>query len=387
MSVPFQFRRMTSTLRLGLIPLFGELIFDSDVRKPFMGDGTTVGGVPVDGALTTGNNSASYAIVQGDVGKSFVFTYNSGSIAVALAEADSSSGQYFPDGCLIWISNQSASQTLTITPATSTINGAATLVLHPGDSAKIVSDGINYWAVKCVVSLAGLSDVTITSPSNGQVLAYNGSRWVNSSATGGGGLWAPLLATIPTSVNTGLTTWLNQGGASVANVATGLSITTPASASPNIRGRYGAVPSTPYDRKFLIGLNSIVMEGLSVAAGWYDGTNKIQYIGFEYDGSGIPGVVGINVFHFSNPTTFVGSDFSGNGKFPNISLPIWFHLADDGTTVSFGWSMDGIFANAAIVYSVTKVAGYLGATGYANLIFLTNSFSSNAFVGTLQGFG
>ena len=192
MSVELQLRQLTSTLRLGIVPLIGELIFDSDVRKPFMGDGTTVGGVPADGALTTGNNSASYAIVQGDVGKNFVFTYNSGAIAVSMAQAASSSGQYFPDGCLIWISNQSPSRVLTLTPATSTINGAATLVLNPGDSAKILSDGTNYWAIKCLGSggtLAGLSDVSITSPANGDVLTYNTgtSKWDNAPSAGGGG--------------------------------------------------------------------------------------------------------------------------------------------------------------------------------------------------------
>ncbi len=37
------------------------------------------------------------------------------------------------------------------------------------------------------VALNDVSDVTITSPSNGEVLTYNGSGWVNSASTGGGG--------------------------------------------------------------------------------------------------------------------------------------------------------------------------------------------------------
>ncbi len=37
-------------------------------------------------------------------------------------------------------------------------------------------------------TLSGLTDVTISSASNGQVLKYNGSAWVNDTdATGGGG--------------------------------------------------------------------------------------------------------------------------------------------------------------------------------------------------------
>ena len=39
-----------------------------------------------------------------------------------------------------------------------------------------------------VTTLGGLTDVTITGASNGQVLKYNGSAWVNDTdATGGGG--------------------------------------------------------------------------------------------------------------------------------------------------------------------------------------------------------
>jgi len=36
-------------------------------------------------------------------------------------------------------------------------------------------------------SIDDLSDVTITTPANGQVLSYNGSAWVNAAASGGGG--------------------------------------------------------------------------------------------------------------------------------------------------------------------------------------------------------
>ena len=35
--------------------------------------------------------------------------------------------------------------------------------------------------------LAGLTDTTITAPSSGQILSYNGSAWVNSNSSGGGG--------------------------------------------------------------------------------------------------------------------------------------------------------------------------------------------------------
>lgn len=36
------------------------------------------------------------------------------------------------------------------------------------------------------ISISDLSDVTLTSPSNNQVLKYNGSAWINEAAGGGG---------------------------------------------------------------------------------------------------------------------------------------------------------------------------------------------------------
>ena len=43
-----------------------------------------------------------------------------------------------------------------------------------------------------------LSDVVITTPSNGQVLKYNGSAWVNGTdATGAGAAWTAAIITLP----------------------------------------------------------------------------------------------------------------------------------------------------------------------------------------------
>ncbi len=50
------------------------------------------------------------------------------------------------------------------------------------------------------LSLDNLSDVTITSPTSGQVLSYNGTSWVNSTPTSGGsGTVTSVAATAPTS--------------------------------------------------------------------------------------------------------------------------------------------------------------------------------------------
>ena len=63
---------------------------------------------------------------------------NAGAIAGTLPRATGSFGR----GWYMWVSNTGAG-TLTITPTTSTIDGAATLALATGAGALIVSDGAN----------------------------------------------------------------------------------------------------------------------------------------------------------------------------------------------------------------------------------------------------
>jgi len=67
------------------------------------------------------------------------------------------------------------------------------------------NSGLTWSTLSETVNLTGLSDVTISSPSNGQVLKYNGNAWVNDADTPG------------TTVNT-----LDDiGDVSVANVVAG----------------------------------------------------------------------------------------------------------------------------------------------------------------------
>jgi hypothetical protein len=108
---------------------------------------------PVTGTSDTINNS--------DLG--YVVTYsNAAAVAVSLAQASVSN--LFIDGWAAWVQNLGVG-TATITPATSTINGAATLVLAINMGAFIWSDGTNYHAYfipvsKPLLAANNLSDVT-----------------------------------------------------------------------------------------------------------------------------------------------------------------------------------------------------------------------------------
>ncbi len=81
----------------------------------------------------------TYTVLSTDWGK--LVTHSNGSaIAVTLPQAGSS----FPNGWYYDVVNLGVG-TVTITPTTSTIQGAATLVLTTGDGVRIVSDGTNYF--------------------------------------------------------------------------------------------------------------------------------------------------------------------------------------------------------------------------------------------------
>lgn len=89
----------------------------------------------------------SYAILDTDRAK-LITASNAAAQAYSIAQAGAASA--FQAGWHADIQNNSAvcgAGVVTLTPTTSTINGASTLKLLPGQSARIVSDGTNYQAV------------------------------------------------------------------------------------------------------------------------------------------------------------------------------------------------------------------------------------------------
>lgn len=84
----------------------------------------------------------SYAFIAGD--RSKVITHsNAAAIADALPQAGTTG---FPAGWFVDVKNVGVG-VVTITPATSTIDGAATLTLAKGQAFRLVSDGTNYFTL------------------------------------------------------------------------------------------------------------------------------------------------------------------------------------------------------------------------------------------------
>jgi hypothetical protein len=107
--------------------------------------------------LVNYETGTSYTILTGDNG-TLISHGNASSIAVSLPAANATT---FPNGWSVDYKNTGPG-IITITPTTSTIDLAATLVLEDGQQAHIVSDGTNYVTVKS--GAAGKS--TIWVPAN-----------------------------------------------------------------------------------------------------------------------------------------------------------------------------------------------------------------------------
>ncbi|KAF1706298.1 hypothetical protein [Pseudoxanthomonas sacheonensis] len=116
--------------------------------------------------LVNAQTGTSYTYVTGDKAK-LVTHANAASIAGTLPEADSTD---FPSGWWMDVQNTGAG-TLTITPTTSTIDGASSLALATDQGVRIVSDGTNYFTQRG--KGAGLSD----APSDGNTYGRKDGAW------------------------------------------------------------------------------------------------------------------------------------------------------------------------------------------------------------------
>lgn len=124
------------------------------------------------GALrgTRAVTGTSDVIAQNDLGRAITYS-NASPIAASIAQAGASS--LFLDGWSTEVKNTGAGA-LTVTPATSTINGAATLVLAQNLGAFIWSDGTNFHAyimpiTKPLLAANNLADVASAAMARGNL--------------------------------------------------------------------------------------------------------------------------------------------------------------------------------------------------------------------------
>lgn len=191
--VPVQSPRGPTANRLAITFESGVIVLDTDLDRVFVGDGATPGGLLIDGAFVYPVSGATYAIGDGDVGKLIVFTH-AGTVAVSMAAAGSSTNTYFSASSKVTLLNL-AGGSVTVTPTTSTINGASTLVLDVGQSATVYSDGTNYTALvsgsaafgqEIAARVVAGSAVSLTSgsPVNVTTISLTPGTWEISGTVG-----------------------------------------------------------------------------------------------------------------------------------------------------------------------------------------------------------
>lgn len=168
------------------------------------------------GATTNTQTGTSYTYLAGDRGKHVTHS-NSASIAGTLPQATGAFGAPW----FVYVSNLGVG-TLTITPTTSTIDGAATLRLVTGQSAWIVSDGTNYSTIR---GLNGAAVGYLEIPQNSKSAAYTtiasdaGKHIFHPAADTTARTWTiDSNANVPYPVGTAIT-FINQNAGGVITIA------------------------------------------------------------------------------------------------------------------------------------------------------------------------
>lgn len=171
------------------------------VINPTPGTGTfTVGAT----YLVNAQTGTSYTIVSGDLGKLVTFS-NAASVAVTLPQATGS----FAAGASFDVQNLGVG-VVTITPTTSTINGAATLTLAQNTGCTITSDGTNYQISACTAKTTGgtVTSITCNAGLSGGTFTTSGTCSLNLSSTN---VWAAQQSNSITTLTNSTATFTPDG--------------------------------------------------------------------------------------------------------------------------------------------------------------------------------
>lgn len=165
--MPLQIRRGTDAERLGsFTPAEGELIYTTDTKKLYVGDGATVGGVAID-TVGSGGGGAS---VLGDLTDVDI----TGAVNGSILKFNGTDWYMGSDN------TGSPSDKISLTDLAVQVDPAGSSGLSYNNLTGLftyIPPDLSTYAQ----NMNGLSDVSITSPVNGQYLRYNGSEWYSHS--------------------------------------------------------------------------------------------------------------------------------------------------------------------------------------------------------------
>jgi hypothetical protein len=165
---------------------------------------------------------------------------------------------------------------------------------------------------------------------------YSGSAWVP---------WGPIFPCTDPSLAS-VTTWVNQGGASVTTTNGGIYLLGPATGSVNLRCQVKTAPSTPYTITALVIPSLIAVDFMGCGILFREsGSGKMASIAFVHNGGW-----SVDVNKWTDATTFSAQYATA----PLKSLPsyMFFRLADDGANRISSISTDGI--NFRVIHTVGR---------------------------------
>jgi hypothetical protein len=186
-------RRGLEADRDSILPAEGELIYTTDQKQLFVGDGETAGGTLVSSAVVSVNGNNGVVILttddidEGTTNKFFTNTQARNAISVT-----GSGGTYNPTTGVINLTGGGTSsdsfKTITVAGQSSVVADSATdtLTLVAGTNITITTNDttdtvtINSTASSSVEDLNDLLDVDAASPGDGQALVWDSgsSRWI-----------------------------------------------------------------------------------------------------------------------------------------------------------------------------------------------------------------
>jgi hypothetical protein len=361
------------------------------------GVGSTGGTVSVSGTLTSveavnAQTGTSYTVVSGDHAK-LVTISNTSSVAVTLPQATSSFGA----GFFFDLANIN-SGVVTITPTTSTINGAASLTLNRFLSVRIVSDGTNWHALHG--SSFRSNTITVASATTCDIGATASQRISITGTTTITGF-----GTVPNQIRfvtfTGALTLTHNatslilpGGASITTAA-GDSFIAGSDSSGNWRviaytkadgtavvgGSGGGSPSIPQGRITLSTATPLINSTISAATTVYYTPYTGRYVPLYNGSTWTMTDIGGELSQATTDSTKSPAAVAANS---NYDLFVW---SDSGTyrfTRGPAWSSDTARGTGAGTTELERVNGIL-----VNKVAITNGPAAQrgTYVGTIRSNG
>jgi len=207
----------------------------------------------------------------------------------------------------------------------------------------------------------------LATPSGQKIPRINADNSVTLIDVPRRGLYSGIMSeTAPTQSSTGLTTWVNKGGATATDTPIGLQVVNPTTSSThdNIRGLVTPVPATPYTLTALLELASVAGNFPCALLGWAD---------YESTKTHVVALCGDGRSALISPTDYPTFTFGTAPAFTRDDRRVWLRFSDDGTDITVQWSISGVYWHT--LYSKAKASSHLGSDGYNRLFFGASSHS------------